>query len=832
MNFVYTEFAQAGQSEYGPAWMWIWNDVLTEEKLRLEVGDMHSRAPGTLMPVPEPKEFRPDSMVTCLSPEYLGREYMTMYRTMVEQAKRLGSQVWIYDEGGWPSGTVCWSLPAKYPQYRSQFIVQQQITPRSEERVLIPADCLCAFMVTESNTYTKLTPGSQLMATSKTDRILIYHIGTDPHYTDLLNPQATQLFIDLVHEKYKAAISEHFGDTVTAVFSDEPKMAVTPWTNGLAKLFEERSGYDLLDKLYALFEGDEHEQRQVRVDYTDLISELWSQTYFGMIQKWCRQKHLEFVCHLDNDQDLASHARHNGNPMRQYRQMDIPAVDVIWRQIFPGNPTDYFPKFAASVAHQQGRPRVCSETFCVYGNGLTPAQMKWILDYQFVRGVNWFMPGVYQYSTREFFQAGERPIFGPGDPLWKHLGGYFDYVTRLSYLLTRGVPDESIALYTPFRDIWAGAQSGDPTDQIAVKLLETQCDFDFIDDDALGDSALVTDGRLIIGEMSYDTLVVPQCEWMSAQAVATLQQFAASCGQVLWVGEDISSPIGCTSISLSEISSYVKPVVTITAGNDKLRVCRRRLDDGSLYLITNEHTEEISATLVFDETCPPVILDPETGNCWKPQEASYEDGRWIIPLIMPFAGSCVVMFTERDYPVSDEPAQPGEVLQSLDSGWECRKLKSHALGRDDYELTDMPNEPYVATSLGDWREVFGAEFSGDGEYSIEFECVGAVAAQACSLDLGDVRYVCEVVLNGKSLGVRLWPPWSFNIAGKLKQGSNKLNVIVTNTMANQYVYSHQLDGYASKYLGSYHQRALAFERESVSSGLYGPVTICVTDIPK
>ncbi|MGI6414395.1 MAG: hypothetical protein ACOX1P_01900 [Thermoguttaceae bacterium] len=39
-----------------------------------------------------------------------------------------------------------------------------------------------------------------------------------------------------------------------------------------------------------------------------------------------------------------------------------------------------FPKFASSAAHQNGTALTLTESFGVYGNGLTPAQIKWLVD--------------------------------------------------------------------------------------------------------------------------------------------------------------------------------------------------------------------------------------------------------------------------------------------------------------------------------------------------------------------------------------------------------------------------------------------------------------------
>ena len=137
----------------------------------------------------------------------------------------------------------------------------------------------------------------------------------------------------------------------------------------------------------------------------------------------------------------------------------------------------------------------------------------------------------------------------------------------------------------------------------------------------------------------------------------------------------------------------------------------------------------------------------------------------------------------------------------------------------------MPGEP-VNIFLGDWRKVVGDTYSGDVEYTVRFKCTGSVRKNASVLDLGDVRYVCQVSLNGEPLGKRLWEPFIYEIKGKIRKGDNVLKITITNTLANQYVHNTRaLDKWTKNQLGPYHNRALEFEKESVSSGLYGPVTL-------
>ena len=75
------------------------------------------------------------------------------------------------------------------------------------------------------------------------------------------------------------------------------------------------------------------------------------------------------------------------------------------------------------------------------------------------------------------------------------------------------------------------------------------------------------------------------------------------------------------------------------------------------------------------------------------------------------------------------------------------------------------------------------------------------------LNLGDLVSTTEVYLNSELIGQKVCSPWTFNLAGKLKTGENKLEILVYNTLGNHYLTT------PSKYVGR------------TKSGLIGPVTI-------
>jgi len=856
-KFVFTEF-QHPDAFFSPGYMWTWNDRLVNEDVAAQLRDMADHGAMMVNPVPEPTDFRPTTQPTRLAPDYLTPEYLDIFRSMVDEAARLGMKVWLYDEGGWPSGTVCWRLPRQYPQYQRQDLQRQELEPKRGEVVEVPSDCVAAFLYQGAAKLKRLPPGAAVRRlreeTVAADgaRVLIFSIARQSSLTDLLNPSAVRRFIEMTHEKYRQGVGDRFAGgaplaggapprgVVPLIFTDEPRLGAVPWTDDLARDFAAAKGCDLIDKLPSLYEGDAPQDMQVRVDFYDWWSRRWADSYFGQIQEWCHRHGFYSGGHLDNDDATTRSVRMNGSPLRMYRKLDVPGVDVIWRQIFPGQPNHYYPKFAASVAHQAKLPWALTESFGVYGDGVTPEQMKWVADFQYVRGLNLMdMIGV-QLSTRDWLIAHERPIFGPGNPLWRYLPQFHSYLARLGYVLTRGRAGVTTAIYYPVRDIWAHIKGGDdwnaPTDvtasaaldALAEKLLASQCDFDFVDDDLLESARTkVAAGKLRVGAMEYDTVCVPSAEWMTAKAKAKLARFAVAGGKVLWLDARPQSipPKGAVVVAPDEIAHRIAPLVRVEPANERVRVCKRILPNGSLYFITNEDTSDLSCTVRFRESAPIAMLDAESGKCYQPAGARRLRGGWRLPLDLPFAGSCILIFTADKLPLAPAPPKAGAALLTLGKGWRCRRATAYIVGEHDREVHDLAGETPTEVSLGDWRGIVGEGFSGDVEYGLTFECSDEAAAQAAVLDLGEVRYACAVTLNGENLGTRAWRPFSFASKGKLKPGTNELKVTVTNTLANQYVTTHALDGWSANQLGPYHQRALRFEADSLPSGLYGPVTI-------
>jgi hypothetical protein len=111
--------------------------------------------------------------------------------------------------------------------------------------------------------------------------------------------------------------------------------------------------------------------------------------------------------------------------------------------------------------------------------------------------------------------------------------------------------------------------------------------------------------------------------------------------------------------------------------------------------------------------------------------------------------------------------------------------------------------------LGDWSDYGLETYSGIVVYRKTIDLGKAQVRGKVILDLGVVKTVAELLVNGHSAGVRLARPFSFDITDLVKAGRNTIEVKVANTLANH------MRSYPTQYI---------YKGQTVS-GLLGPVEL-------
>ena len=155
-------------------------------------------------------------------------------------------------------------------------------------------------------------------------------------------------------------------------------------------------------------------------------------------------------------------------------------------------------------------------------------------------------------------------------------------------------------------------------------------------------------------------------------------------------------------------------------------------------------------------------------------------------------------------------------------------------------LTEGKGEPVKTTfdKLVSWNDSTNDAikyFSGTATYTKTFTLPkGYIANQRhLSLDLGSVKNIAEVTLNGKSLGILWKEPFQADLTGVVKEGQNNLTIKVTNLWPNRLIGDQKLK---EKDRVTWASVSLYKATDPLlPSGLLGPVTIvpkAVVTLPK
>lgn len=109
-----------------------------------------------------------------------------------------------------------------------------------------------------------------------------------------------------------------------------------------------------------------------------------------------------------------------------------------------------------------------------------------------------------------------------------------------------------------------------------------------------------------------------------------------------------------------------------------------------------------------------------------------------------------------------------------------------------------PEVGYVFDSLYSWShhaDFFVRHFSGTAVYSKSFNVDPGFLRSAgkLELDLGEVREIAAVRINGQDLGILWMPPYRMDISGAIRRGRNSIEIEVTNSWANRLIGDEQFE---------------------------------------
>lgn len=259
---------------------------------------------------------------------------------------------------------------------------------------------------------------------------------------------------------------------------------------------------------------------------------------------------------------------------------------------------------------------------------------------------------------------------------------------------------------------------------------------------------------------------------------------------------------------------------TSEADTVEINYIHRKVDDVDIYFVANGRyrTEHITATFRVDNKVP-YLFYPDLGKVVKPANYSIEDGKIVIPLHFDPAGSVFVLFADgkpvssivnvsdenvkvvfnNDEKIEAEFSSSGAYNFKLSSG-ETKKVnvnipESLVIKESwdiSFPLNDEESIILLDSELFKWNESDDNAikyFSGTASYKTNFSIPADYVQEdtKISIDLGKVRYLATVKVNGKECA-RLWKePFQTDISEFIQQGTNTLEIEVTNTIANRLI---------------------------------------------
>lgn len=789
-------------------------------------------------------------------PDYVGPGWWKDMDVIMEEAKALGMKVWVLDDAHFPTG-YCNGQIQEHPEYGKRFLDHTAVD------VLGPA-ADAAFLL-------NLQPGERLLgvvgakrigsragewseAVDLTDRVRDNQIfwdvpegywnvvilketlksGGRKDYCNLIDARAVRFFLDTVYEPHWEHYRAEFGDTFAGFFSDEPELGNTfgaypdtgigqttmelPWCEELESGLRTQWGENWCVCLAALWNRLEGVWQRARLEYMNLLTNLYGVNFCGQVGEWCSAHGVEYIGHVIEDN--GNHVRTGygaGHYFKALWGQHMAGIDVVLQQIRPGYDEKSFyhiggkntydgrffhyglAKLGVSLAHldEKKKGRTMCEMYGAYGWSEGLKLMKWLTDHMLVRGVNWFVP--HAFTPAPFPDPDCPPHFyGHGkNPQYAWFGELMKYTNRMSHLFQGGKAlVETMVLY-PAESGWMG--NSEPFESIGKLLLQHQVDYDVVPLGVL----------LTMKTIPYRVLVIPDCQAVPQELTDWIKKaanhgvtilFAGSRPESISGGEGTMEPFpywgtaenkqepacgepgacifcdGDVEALLQEVEGRISARVKPEKDWPWLRCYSYLREEGVYYMLFQEHPQKPFQGGLYLPESGMAEADWYRYDPWENrlyEEKDIRNGEKELTL-EPY--ETVVFFHGRK-PEADSAQfrKTGEAVCLLDKSWRisARSYQEKSFcnwGKDQtlYNINGAEHHPDFSgvicyETAFQWREEWG-----DTGFA----------------DCGQVYETLELWLNGEKQGVRIAPPYRIPLKG-LKEGENQLKLYVANTLVHE-----------------------------------------------
>lgn len=665
---------------------------------------------------------------------------------------------------------------------------------------------------------------------------------------DKLDPDAWTRYFHAYLDMYKDASGGLMGKKgIEYVLTDSYEAEHQTWTPKMLEEFKVRRGYGMLAWMPVLtgeiIGSPEHSDRFLW-DWRMNIADLYAANYDLLTA--IVQKDYGMLGRYSESHEAGRAFTGDGMDVKRTSQVPMSAMwsSAPWLSRTPEGDYDRSVYVAdcresASVAHIYGQNIAAAESFTEWGGQsddyqCSPESLKAVADLELASGINRFVihesahqpvddkfPGLSLGGIGQWFHRHES---------WAGMAGaWADYLARSSYMLQAGKNVADILYYY-------GEDSNVCSEFARSPQMPAGYEWDYCSPHALLNAISSKDGMLVsAGGTRYKILLmdrnmeyvsVPVLRKMAALAddgvviCAAVPKYAASLADDKDEFDALVSDIfrsGRKNVyagkTLSEVlhEEGIEPDIRYTGAD--LRFRHRTLGDTEIYWVNKPGKQYQEVECSFRTSGKkPMIWHADTGVI---EEASYksEGYRTTVTLEMVPDDAVFVVFNGKGKTEQKLAGKEETTLLTLEGPWTVEFQKGHGApdearfdGLMSYTESDVPGIKY---------------FSGEATYHNTFKLDrhdGEIL-----LDLGSVKNMAEVSVNGKQCGCAWKEPFRVNITSAVKTGENDISIKVANLWTNRLIGDEQPD--CPRKVAFADVRNYRPEDALLPAGLLGPVKI-------
>ncbi|MDE1190935.1 MAG: glycosyl hydrolase [Arachidicoccus sp.] len=642
---------------------------------------------------------------------------------------------------------------------------------------------------------------------------------------------------------YVGALLNKIGDTyktaaggLKRLHIDSWEMGAQNWTDDFRSEFIKNRGYDPLPyyPVYLGFiVGNKNRSERFLWDLRQTAQEMVLKNHALQVKKYAHDHGLRL--------SIEPYDMNPAGDLELGNIADVPMAEF-WSRNRGDLRTEYSVIEATSVAHVNGIHIVPAESFTAHGGWLQyPGNMKEEGDWALAAGINKFMFHTFQnQSLPDSLKPGM--TMGPygvqwnrNQTWWPMAGAYHTYLARCNYMLQRGNSVADILFLNPEGSPFVFSPPSSALDNSNKNKYPDRRGYNF---DGCAPSQLykaqVNDHKIVFpGGASYRVLVLPNFKTMTPGLLNKIKSLVVQGAQVIGA-PPVQSPglsgyprcdqeVKTASLSIWKTLTEPKHQSTVKYGNGcvvwggglhipekelypnydaiaawlhsqeipedfhssgDIRYIHRTLQEGDIYFIANKTDKKISETISFRSVKgAPQLWDPINGDTRNLPVFDTKDGCTNIPVSLDAYESYFVIFTNEGASVGTIGGQGNfpekRAVKSISGSWNV-SFDTRWGGPDNITFDNL----YDWTASQDSGVKY---YSGIAVYDKVFDMEHYQGTKNYILDLGNVKNIACVRLNGKDFGVVWAYPWQKNITSALKKGRNHLEISVANLWVNRLI---------------------------------------------